>query len=340
MSSEFVFAGYLVIEPFLRGFPGREDFLLASIDLRDFHPDFESEKYEQVDGVCNPTRFQLALPDMAGYPGWSLNGFAIEQRWIPDLTVEGQAPPSSPPEQEVTFGYAAKYKRPEDGLVCVGYDVFDLSCSFLSIAHNCGFSVDDLMRLSEDTLNEFGLFRTPDAARTFITAARKEEPGEGHLEKPVILEVWAHPDAASEQAPGFGSRHGGMDAGGSPVVEQPALKTFLWGAIAPLLIASLVAVFATMRGPRRPFFEQTIPQVFPFAVMCVVYLVSYRKARMPVHAVRAACGTSFILMIAAISVYGSANSSSTGCLGFSFLLGGLLVFFTAFFWLSARSRLL
>lgn len=190
MSGEFVFIGYLVQEPFLRGFRGREDYLLASIDLRDRHPDFETERLEQVAGLTNFTRFQLALPAMARYPDWSLNGYAIESRWIPISTEEVEPSHLGAPDQLVDFTYAREYKRPEDGLVRVGYDVVDEICDFLSIAHNCDYSVDELMRLSGDTLNDFGLFRSADAARAFVSAACMEEPEEAHLERPVILEVW------------------------------------------------------------------------------------------------------------------------------------------------------
>jgi hypothetical protein len=341
------------MQPFLRKFPGRTEFLLASIDLRDMHPDFESERYEQVGGVTNPTRYQLALPNMACYTGWSLNGYAIESRWIPKWTEE-VPPPPGPPEQLVQFAYALKYRRPEDGLVRVGYDVIDGNFDFLSIAHNCGYSVADLMRLSGDTLNEFGLFRSADVARTFISTTGKEEPDESHLEKPVIVEVWGDPDTAGVQALGSGIGVSSMDADDSAAwmrpsttatrfAEKSAVRKFLVGAVAPLLIASMVTVYVSMRASGRPFSEEILLTAFPYEVMCVIYLLLYPIARIRAQFLRAACGTSIFLMLVVMFLYGSASSSSTGGIAFMFLptcllLVGQLVFYSALIWLCIRNR--
>lgn len=191
VESGFVFAGYLVLEGFLRRFPGREQFLLASPDLRNCHPAFESPTFESVDGLVNYTNLQLALPDACAYPGWTINGYAIDGEWISKLTDEVSFPDADLPKVMPRYSYAFSYTRPKDDLILLGYDVLDGGfVEFLSIAHNCDYAVEDLVRLSGEELNKFGLFPTPKSARSFARNAQAEDPQEGHLELPVPWEVW------------------------------------------------------------------------------------------------------------------------------------------------------
>src|SRR5207245_1428319 len=113
-----LFVGYLVQEPYLVDprFPGMR---LATID-RKIHPELDRVRYEDIGGVPNLTRFLTYLPDMARYPGYVLNGYAIDlARVVPEPGLNGSRTYPS------KYEYAKHWVRPQDGLRLLGYDLVD-----------------------------------------------------------------------------------------------------------------------------------------------------------------------------------------------------------------------
>ena len=176
-NAAFLFAGYLIQEPYLvlDRFPGMR---VATID-RDVHPDTASIRYELIDGVPNVTRFLTGLPDMTKYPGWVLNGYAIDQdKVLPELGLDGVTVfPSK-------YEYAKRWKRPVDGLQLLGSDVVDERCHPFSLLHFEKHSLDAI-RSNGGDLNSFGLFETAEASYRFCDYLDRRNQGEG-----TVWQVW------------------------------------------------------------------------------------------------------------------------------------------------------
>jgi hypothetical protein len=158
-TKSFLFVGYLVQEPYLKDpkFPGMR---LATID-RKIHPDFLTIGYDLVGGVANVTRFLTHLPDMSKYPGWILNGYAIESDEVkPELGIDRITVfPSK-------YEYAKRFERPEDGLSMIGFDLVDERTHPFSVLHFEDYTLDELTADGRQ-LNKWGLYQTVAAAETF-----------------------------------------------------------------------------------------------------------------------------------------------------------------------------
>jgi hypothetical protein len=173
----FLFVGYLVQEPYPvdKRFPGT---LLASI-RRDVHPDLNHIRYEMIGGVPNVTRFLTYLPDMSAYPGWVLNGYAIDASKVrPEKGLDGVTIfPSK-------YEYAKHWRRPNDGLSVLGYDVVDEECHPFSFLHPDDYTLDEIER-NGGKLNRWGLFQTPADAQRFCDYILRENQDDG-----TIWQVW------------------------------------------------------------------------------------------------------------------------------------------------------
>ena len=151
---------------------------IATID-RAVHPALDAVRYEMIDGVANVTRFLTELPDMAHYPGYVLGGYAIERAaLVPEKGIDGQTMLPS------KYEYAKHWRRPDDGLRLLGYDVVDEPAHPFSILHSGPWSLSEVIEAC-GPLNSFGLFGTPEAARRFCDFVRAENEEEG-----MVWQVW------------------------------------------------------------------------------------------------------------------------------------------------------
>jgi hypothetical protein len=84
---EFTFVGYLVQEPYVRGWWKRDGKTMASLE-NTAHPSWEKPQYQSIGGVTNLTEFLLTPPDMSNFRGWVLCGYAVERDAIRRLRFE------------------------------------------------------------------------------------------------------------------------------------------------------------------------------------------------------------------------------------------------------------
>jgi hypothetical protein len=178
MTTNFVFAGYLVQEPYLTKWPRREGMQVATVE-RDLYPEFKRE-WEQVGGVLNTTEFHVALPKKPE-GSWVINGYGVERGAIERVHWSKAAGGSAPK----TFEYALHLHRTKDGLTLLGYELVDCNIERLSVLNNCGYTLDEIRREAGD-LNEFALFSDPQQAQAFQTYVAKR--GGSHSES-AIFEV-------------------------------------------------------------------------------------------------------------------------------------------------------
>ncbi len=186
----FVFCGYLMQDPFLKDFKGREQFLLATIDtsLRCTCEDFRSPTFDEFQGHTNATLFRTIAPDPVEHSGYVLSGYAIDRAWLtavahrPAYCEEARTP-------WCLYRYAAYARRTRDGLQRLGYDVADGCFEHLSILHNCNVSLEKILSLG-GTLNRFGLFDDCGSARRFAEAIHRSDIDEPHYQMPVVWEVF------------------------------------------------------------------------------------------------------------------------------------------------------
>lgn len=175
--SEFLFVGYLVQVPYLvdEQSPGLR---IATID-RPVHPALDHVRYEMVGGIPNVTRLLTELPDMVQYPGYVLNGYAIERSKVaPEVGLDGKTIfPSK-------YEYAKHWRRPDDGLRVLGYDVVDEPAHPFSILHSGPYTLPKI-NLECGTLNNFGLFDNIEAARCFCKFIRHDNQEEG-----TVWQIW------------------------------------------------------------------------------------------------------------------------------------------------------
>jgi hypothetical protein len=204
----FVFTGYLIQEPYWRGWPKREGYRVASIE-REYHPEFNKFQWNTVAGVENPTRFLTEFPDLDRLKlephkcasafhrknqGWVVSGYAF-----PRAVVEHKKLISVDKQHEMLeFGYALKMTRGTDDLKLLGYEVLDAGDGdwyFLSILNNCDYSVDQVREMAGD-LNEHSLFSSIADARRFTEAIQRDAQNPGIIpdhNQGIIVEVWGVP---------------------------------------------------------------------------------------------------------------------------------------------------
>lgn len=90
------------------------------------------------------------------------------------------------------FEYATHLRRGHDGLVLLGYDVEDVEIPFLSILHNCGYTIEQVREMA-GSLNAHGLFDSDAEANRFIEAVKTDPrnptsiPDHG---KGVAVQIW------------------------------------------------------------------------------------------------------------------------------------------------------
>jgi hypothetical protein len=186
---DFLFAGYLVQEPYLTNWPRREGMKVATIE-REVHPRFQ-RRWEQVRGVANTTEFHTALPQEPE-PGWVINAYSVERdavetvRWS-KVDDGGQSPR--------TFAYALYAIRADDGLKFLGYEVVDAEIERLSILNNCGYTVEQVSEMA-GPLNEYSLFSSVAHAERFKEVIKTDPKNPGIIpdhNRGVIVEVWGRP---------------------------------------------------------------------------------------------------------------------------------------------------
>jgi hypothetical protein len=173
----FLFVGYLVQEPYPVDprFPAMR---LATID-RPIHPALDRILYETIGGVPNVTRFLTALPDASRYPGYVLNGYAIESaKVVPELGLDGVTVYPS------KYEYARHWRRPHDGLRVLGYDVVDEAAHPFSVLHYEDYSLGEIER-EGGPLNRWALFDSPADAEKFCRYALRENQTDG-----TVWQVW------------------------------------------------------------------------------------------------------------------------------------------------------
>jgi hypothetical protein len=185
--TNFTFVGYLVQGPFLRNWPKRKGYKVATIE-RHIHPSYDKFQWNVVEGMANPTKFLSAVPHEPIETGWVLSGYAL-----PREIVEGRVMTSN--DGQVTlqeFGYALKLQRKDDNLKLLGYEVVDEKILFLSILNNCGYTVEEVRQMA-GPLNEYSLFSSlADAGR--FKEAIKIDPRNPKIipdhSRGIIVEVW------------------------------------------------------------------------------------------------------------------------------------------------------
>lgn len=185
--TDFTFIGYLVQEPFLKNWPKREGYKVATIE-RDIHPSYDKFHWNVVDGVENPTKFLTALPHEQVEAGWVLSGYAV-----PREIVEHRAMTSTDGKTTLReFGYALKLQRKGDNLKLLGYEVVDEDMFFLSILNNCGYTVEQVRQMA-GPLNEYSLLSSIADAERFKEAI-KTDPRNPKIipdhSRGIIVEVW------------------------------------------------------------------------------------------------------------------------------------------------------
>ncbi|MGB7280936.1 MAG: hypothetical protein WBE13_01640 [Candidatus Acidiferrum sp.] len=181
MTTNFIFVGYLIQEPFWRRWPGREGYRVASIE-REWHPKFNKYQWSKIDGVDNPTRFLTELPDLDRLPlephdcksqmhkqspGWVVSGYAFPQDVIEQRTMVS----TDGKQKLLEFGYAPKLQRAADGLKLLGYEVLDADDIFLSILNDCGYTVEQVREMA-GPLNEYSLLPSLAEAERFKEAIK------------------------------------------------------------------------------------------------------------------------------------------------------------------------
>lgn len=157
--TSFIFVGYLVQEPYIlsRQFPGVR---AATID-RNVPKELDEVRFERVGPTFNFTRFLLSPPDMTKYPGWVLNGYAIEASGIhPEKALDGVT------SQTSRYEFARYRERPKDTLIFLGFDVVDEPCHPFSILHFEVLPAEEV-KLNTGGLNEYGLLADVEAANRF-----------------------------------------------------------------------------------------------------------------------------------------------------------------------------
>jgi hypothetical protein len=193
--SDFVFAGYLVQERYVRNWPRREGKRLASLE-NTVHPSLEEPQWQSVGGVMNLTEFLLTLPDMSKFPGWLLCGYSIEREAIPRLHVKMTDPQKGIIRGPLRYEYALQLVRADDGLERLGYEVIDATFERLSILNNCGYSIEEI-ETNAGRLNEFSLLETAEDARKFQryikTETEDHHVDDGHSDG-IIFAVWGNPN--------------------------------------------------------------------------------------------------------------------------------------------------
>jgi len=180
MERRYLFVGYLVQEAFLVDplLPGRR---IATMD-RPVPPELDQIRYEEIGGLVNTSRFLPEPPDMTGFPGYILSGYAIdEDAVVPVLGLNRSTHPSS-------YEYARHLVRLHDGLVLLGYDVIDEPANPFSLLHSSRLFTMDEVQLHAGPLNQYGLFASDDAARRFCSFAARENQEEG-----TCWQVWGSP---------------------------------------------------------------------------------------------------------------------------------------------------
>ncbi len=185
--NNFIFVGYLVQEPFLKHWPKREGYKVATIE-RDIHPSYDKFQWNLVSGVENPTKFLTALPQDPVETGWVLSGYAL-----PGQVVEQRVLTSTDGKTTLQeFGYALKVQREGDSLELLGYEVVDEEMLFLSILNNCGYTVEEVQRMA-GPLNGYSLFSSVVDAERFKEAI-KTDPRDPKIipdhSRGIIVEVW------------------------------------------------------------------------------------------------------------------------------------------------------
>lgn len=204
--SEFIFVGYLIQEPYWKDWPKREGYRVASIE-REFHPEHNRHKWDNVQGIENPTRFLTHFPHLEALPlephrcqsglhkqspGWVVCGYAVPREVAEQprtITIKGR---------EVTlydFRYAMKMQRSADDLKLLGYEVVDEGDMFLSILNNCDYTVAEVHAMA-GPLNQYSLLSSVEEAERFKEAI-KTDPLNPHIvpdhNRGVIVEVWGRP---------------------------------------------------------------------------------------------------------------------------------------------------
>src|SRR5450432_1995100 len=161
ISSNFVFVGYLIQEPYWREWPKREGYRVASIE-RESHPEFNKYQWNQINGADNPTRFLTEFPHLEllklephkctsrfhkKNPGWVVSGYAFAQ----DVVHQRKLISVDKKHEMLEFGYALKMSRGIDDLKLLGYDVLDANdkdWAFLSILNNCDYTVEQVREMA------------------------------------------------------------------------------------------------------------------------------------------------------------------------------------------------
>jgi hypothetical protein len=204
-NKDFVFVGYLIQEPYWRNWPRRDGFRVASIE-REIHPAYDKPQWDSVTDFQNITRF---LPEYPHLEKLSLEPHACKSvlhRQSPGWVVCAYAYPRDLVEKKTlistdgahtlnVFAYASQIRRSEDGLVFLGYEIEDAEILFLSILHNCGYTVDQVRQMAGN-LNEYGLLSSPEDAYRFIEAIKIDPdhlnivPSHG---KGIPVQIWGQP---------------------------------------------------------------------------------------------------------------------------------------------------
>jgi hypothetical protein len=205
--TDFTFVGYLIQEPYSRGWPLRDGFRVASIE-REIHPAYDKHQWNTVEGVQNPTKFLTEFPNLEKLslephhcqsvlhrksPGWVISGYSFPYE------VAGQMTMTSTDGTETlrVFEYAFHMHRNADGLKLLGYEVVDaeIGFPFLSILNNCGYKAEQVHEMS-GALNEYSLLSSPEEADRFIEAIRVD-PKKPKIvpdhNKGIAVQVWGTP---------------------------------------------------------------------------------------------------------------------------------------------------
>jgi len=201
----FVFVGYLIQEPYWRGWPKRDEYRVASI-AREWHPKFNKYQWNKVDGVANPTHFLTEAPDLRNLAlephdckshlhkqshGWVVSGYAFPQEVVEQRTMVS----TDGKHELIEFGYALRLRRPADELKLLGYEVVDADDIFLSVLNDCDYTVGEVREMA-GPLNEYSLLSSVEDAERFKEAI-KTDPNNPHVipdhNRGLIVEVWGQP---------------------------------------------------------------------------------------------------------------------------------------------------
>ncbi len=204
-TDNFIFAGYLIQEPYWREWPKREEYRVASIE-REFHPELNKHQWDKVDGIENPTRFLTRLPHLENLslephqcgsvlhkrsPGWVVSGYAFPQNVVEQRKITS----TDKKHSLVEFGYATKMQRNGDQLKLLGYEVVDEDDLFLSILNNCGYTVEQVREMA-GPLNEYSLLSSVADAERFKEAIKTDPKNPKVIpdhNRGIIVEVWGQP---------------------------------------------------------------------------------------------------------------------------------------------------